>query len=356
MKKKIQILYLFSNSGFLGEDLVSEMRVHADVRYIDFAKVASGRMSKFKVYVKFLYLLVDCFFKNRYIHVHYPSNGLYRLIPIFKKISRGVFITYWGSDLHVDHNRNLVNRYSDLLSEYVEAITFPNKDIMQEFGQLYGMHQKLRVTRFGLSPLGYIDNYSADNVESSDVLRVINARSKGLSIVVCGTNLSVNQQYERVIPLLSKLTPEAKSRCFFVFCFNYGDMSILEETCKLIDKKLNHIVIRDTLFGDDIAGLRVSTDVLIQLQKNDMLSGAMQESLYAGADVITGSWLKYSVLLEHGARYTTIDDIDRDLVASLESIVSGPRKSAFFKQNKLAIGQISSWTGCIVDWLWLYEK
>jgi hypothetical protein len=93
---------------------------------------------------------------------------------------------------------------------------------------------------------------------------------------------------------------------------------------------------------------------MIQVQTTDQFSGAMQEHLYDGNHVITGSWLPYDLLKRKGVLFDQINHMD-ELPATIRRVfVNYATNSSLRKKNATIMHEISAWEHTIDDWLKLY--
>ncbi len=109
------------------------------------------------------------------------------------------------------------------------------------------------------------------------------------------------------------------------------------------------------MYEEQVSKLRVITDVFINPQVSDALSNAMLESLYTGALVLNGSWLKYSILDESGIvyyKYDSIEALGKALCSIIDCYESKKKETLF---NKKKVYEISSWEYLRKKWLQLYS-
>jgi len=176
-------------------------------------------------------------------------------------------------------------------------------------------------------------------------------------LVVCGYNASVNQQHEAMIEALIKIKSEIPPEVRFVFPIssNAGLERKKHIENLLQQSGLRYSSITSYLSNQQLAELRYVTDIMVQLQRTDQLSGSMQESLFAGSHVITGNWLPYAIFDELGVKMIKIEHVDMMGDALLKVISKGASPSAHALQNAAAIWQLSSWEKNINSWLSLYK-
>ncbi|NOI95782.1 hypothetical protein [Vibrio sp. T3Y01] len=341
------VFYIFSNGQFLGEELVYKVDQECSVRYFDYSKYSNRYIATLYLILRIILFFITGLSSKKIIHIHYPTRIIYKLIPLFSLFSNKLLITYWGSDFY--KNKDLVNHFFSSINNHVDVITFTNENTSSEFVRLFEYVGKIKITRFGLSPIDYIDTYESEKVQSQVIKDIISKRKTKKSVMV-GTNVSHNQQLEKLIPIINNY--RNREKFFFVFCFNYGDLKLANKMKNDIGDDIDCIIIEEKLSGYDLAGLRSNTDILIQVQITDQLSGAMQETLYAGGRVVTGSWLPYSVLLDRGVHLYLVDKVDTEITNILDSMGTN---NIYLQQNKSGISNLSSWNSCLDMWLDLYN-
>ena len=99
-----------------------------------------------------------------------------------------------------------------------------------------------------------------------------------------------------------------------------------------------------------MAALRLLSDIFIQVQTTDALSGSTQEHLYAGSFTIVGDWLPYKILKESGVVFNSVRSIS-EIIDIIELFNS--ECTDFKEKNIYAIGMLSSWQYTIKDWVML---
>lgn len=251
-------------------------------------------------------------------------------------IGTSYVIHFWGSDYQYWKKRNnLILRFCCQKAKFV---TFANTQLQIEAKELLGAGIKFRTLRFGLEAIDLIDKHHS----------YIDA--KKINVVV-GTNAQPGQQHREIIDAISQISEASADNFFYIFPLNYGDQKNKEAVKEqLKQSKLRHEVIENYLLGKDLAKFRQETSILIQLQKTDAMSGAMLESLYAGAKVITGSWLPYDDLRTRGISWQEIENIS-DLIYTLPRITGA---AIDHKKNKEIVASIARWKNLTPEWIDCY--
>ncbi len=282
-----------------------------------------------------------------FVHVGYS--------PWVKRIRRKTprfVVSVFGSDFY--QSPPVIRRLIKRIVLHADVFTAANPQTGSDFMQYYALsNDKMRLCRFGLSPLENIRNVNA--IGSETAKEDLGFRADQL-VVVCGYNASPLQQHEEMIESLRKKANQYPGNILFVFPIasnatadRKDQIASLLKTSGLpfqtIDTYLNEV---------DLAKLRIAADVMIQVQKTDQLSGSMQEHLFAGSVVITGNWLPYAVFDEAGVFYRKVDkvqDCGASLVDAVQNIEAYRAKGI---NNAEIIWKLSSWEANIVNWLRLY--
>jgi hypothetical protein len=255
-------------------------------------------------------------------------------------IGRPYAIHLWGSDFVYWRRRN--NWLLRFVLRRARFVSLANTQMLAEARTLWGKQVWFRTLRFGLDALDGLREATG----SSDP----NTRPDTLQIVM-GTNSQVAQQHEEMIHAIESIPETTKLRCNFVFPLNYGDRDNRERVLtRLKQASFQHSVLDRMLFGSQLVDFRRSTHVLVQIQTHDALSGAMLESLYAGARIITGRWLPYDDLRSQGIDWIEIDRT-AELVAALQTVIDRPID---VDHNRLIVAQLADWQQVLPGWVAAY--
>jgi hypothetical protein len=189
--------------------------------------------------------------------------------------------------------------------------------------------------------------------EGQGSLRRQKRRRAELKTVVVGTNSQRAQQHAAIIQQLAGLPLEFRQQCRFIFPLNYGDRTNRLEVLRLLQSApFEYEVLDRMIFGAELAEFRQSTDILIQIQRHDALSGAMLESLYAGACVITGRWLPYDDLRMAGVDWIEVESA-AGVATALEEAFN---RTVDSDRNKRVASSFGRWSLVAEEWLSHYRK
>ena len=291
------------------------------------------------------------------INIHY-LNPIYRFFvnELRGKTSK-LYVTMWGSDFYRvnDRTKNKLKR----VFNSCDLITFTNDSMKNDFLNYYeDYHQKVKVCRFGLEVLDFIDEVKT-NKKLKEYKKKFFSKydiDSQKMIIACGYNSGPGQQHEKIIDSIKLISNEKLEDVIFLFPMAYGD----EENRKKIELLLqncefNYKVLTDYLEGNEIALLREISDIMINIQTTDQFSGSMQETLYAGNILINGGWLPYDTFKKEGAFFLEVNDLT-ELAEKLEYCIDNCEDlKSKTKNNRDIIWNLSSWQNNSKDWYNLYQ-
>lgn len=289
-----------------------------------------------------------------FVHFHFIDADSYFLSGRFKKtVGSKIIFSIWGSDLYRVGKNDEKKFFS--ACQHADLLTFTNRQALQFFKDNYEWQtNNLLICRFGLAPLEALKEFSVSKSESKNVM----GWDGDKLAVVIGYNLSPAQQH---LEILSSFKHEKlrkfKDKIQLIVPLTYQGT---EKYKNQILEKLNQLPYKYKVYADfmtdgEVAHLRNASDVMIQLQTTDQLSGSMQEHLFAENIVITGSWLPYQTLKEEGAWFIEVDKVD-ELVTVLPAVLENYKEYAPKTVNSSkAIAKLSLWDQNIDSWIALYK-
>ena len=252
-----------------------------------------------------LYDLID-------FHAYYPTyNSLMRTCV---KKGRKFDITLWGSDLmRANEERKRLLQYGFDKCRRIK-MSENLHDVMQEsYGTIYD--EKSRIVYFGNSDLPVIDGLK--EIETKEIKQKLYGDTAGKKIVVCGYNGISSQNHNEIIKALSTLN-EAEKKCIHVVLpMTYGaTKEYISSIRRQIERQSVSYTILDTfLESKEVAVIRKTADIVINVQNTDAIAGSLQDHLYCGNVCIFGEWLNYSPYTRNNIYYikTSMRDIAKHL-------------------------------------------
>lgn len=298
-----------------------------------------------------LYLLR---FKKKYdiLHVQFLNDNII-YFNIFSRIAPKIIFSIWGSDFYRAKGVNLF--FKKRVLKNADIVTFANEQTKDDFSKKISSKAEYKICRFGLLPLDYLQNINSTKLESRNYLGL----PKNKIIITIGYNLNPNQQHLMILQEIIKLkNSDYFKDIFLILPITYpNDKSRYKTTLiKFLElSELPYKIYETFLPETDSAHLRNCSDIMIQLQTSDQLSGAMQEYLYSENIVITGSWLPYKVLFDKGIKMISVNSIS-ELSGVLNKTIENLdviRNSV--SENKNIILEFSSWDKNIRSWIEIYN-
>lgn len=241
------------------------------------------------------------------IHYHFctPQNLIF---ANYLKKDIDSIASFWGSDLmRITGVENVF--YVSSALQNCTAITLQTPEMAEMFYCKYGrdFYKKIYILRFNLNLdiFKQIDILKSNKAELK-LFRDAHLLNSKEYIVAIGHNAFQENNHLKIIESLNNLPLNLKCEITLVLHLSYGGNKKYIELLKSISRKEDTLDIRiiTSYFGPkEMAMLRISTNLMIQMPISDALSGAMTEVLYAGNNVIAGSWLPYGLLRRKGIHF-----------------------------------------------------
>jgi len=348
---------VFDNTGFKVYLLCYEPVREYYIEYYEKHCVlflGNPRKSSNKIFRLYYLLYAKLKIKMDIIHIHYLSNGALRFALFAKAKKSKIIGTYWGSDIfRISKKRAKIIKKK---LEKTDAITMLSEKITDRFLELYGnefMDKCILNMPFGNEVFLHIDDIEK-KFSHKDCKKEFNADSDKILISI-GYNGSEAQQHDMVLEQLAHLSDKIKDKINIILHMGYGVSSKLYiQKVKNLSNTLGikTILLNTFLDFDEIARLRIASDIYINAQVTDDYSGSIMEYLYAGCMLISGEWLKYCQFDNCGVFYIKFRDFSELSKLVTEVIESGKEKIV---GNRDVIKSIFSWDCIKYKWQSLYN-
>lgn len=273
--------------------------------------------------------------------------------PILKKFTKSNLIfSYWGSDLFRAGDRQLFFR--GIFARCADYITFDNKDLQKKFKKVYKWADQVpaEVILFGLPVLGIIkEKYK--NWSLSDIRKKWNIPNDKI-VVAVGYNGHPQQQHIQILKTIGKMDETDRKRIVLLIQMTYGGSKEYRSKVLAEAKKTGceYRDIRRFLSDDEVADLRIITDIYINAQTTDAFSGSVCENLYAGTKLLNARWLRYQEFEEHNFKFwefNKIEEIGKFIKTAME-------QEADCSENRELIWQLRSWEFCASKWERMFQS
>lgn len=305
---------------------------------------------------KDMYELRDALNKiNKYeiIHIHFLTPFYGDVAELIRSKCDKLIITIWGSDFlrSTQEHKNMQRK----LIETSDIITFDNEFVLNDFADYFGGYcrEKSVICRFGLTALEYLNNLgNVDKNEIRDELKV----PKNDIVVTCGYNANMEQNHLGIIKSIKQIKDKLPSNLYFIFPMTYSwDEQYVKNVKKqLKNSGLKYKVLYDFMSLEQNAKYTIISDIMIQVQTTDTLSASMQEQMYCGNIIITGSWLPYKSLKENRIYFLETDSVDKIGEKLIETVNNINKIKNKCKINTQLIWDYSAWENTIEDWKRIY--
>jgi glycosyltransferase involved in cell wall biosynthesis len=290
------------------------------------------------------------------IHNHYLSQRDlalgYRLRRAFPE-ARWV-CSFWGSDLMRATGLELgrMRRYVDACDHVTVHSALHVKRVGEVFGQ--AAERKTALVYFGQTIFTDIDRVHAGSDKAACKAHFGLPAEK--PVICLGYNASPTHRHLQLLEGLQTLPAETLAGWSLVLQMTYGsdDDSYFATVKEAVDAMPCHtLVLTEFMDGTESAFLRLAADAFVLAIPTDAFSASLQEYLYAGAQVLRASWLRYPQLEELGIETNEFTDI-----AEVPALLQRALKHRLTEKEKAAralLGKRYAWESVREGWLKLYE-
>lgn len=291
------------------------------------------------------------------IQCHYVL-GLYANATYLKEHCNRLYFSFWGGDkyskylgstkLFREKIKNILLNYSDGLinGDYSTARNWAINDRIPTFYR----------GNFGSAPLENLF-YLLEKESHSMSKEFWHIPPNKLSVQLGYSGKEIHQ-YIEIVEELKKYDEYKNSIHLLVPMTRDRNNEYVDKVeIALKNSGYTYTLIKDRFLSDmEVAKLRNSVDVFLQLASRDGYSRSVIEVLFAGALVIYGEWLGYEQKFKRDGFYGIS-------VSSIENACSGLGKiidnfdnySEMLKLNKEKANSKYLWSECINDWVAVYQ-
>ncbi|MFT3788479.1 MAG: hypothetical protein QM770_20295 [Tepidisphaeraceae bacterium] len=281
-------------------------------------------------------------------------KGLWQLDLVPKGAK--VVLSIWGSDLlrvagEYEYGRQLAAlKRADVIT--VQSLEL-RETLLAKFGR--ELKPKVHLATFGTARLPLLAKRSSD-----DALRAFRRTfeiPEAEFTVVVGHAATPFDHHVPILEALATLPEEWKRRLALVLPMAYGGNESYATSVRdaLASMGIRGVQLRSMLSDDQIVLLRHASDVFVYLPESDALSGSVQEALFAGNAVISGSWLPYYSRLRRGG--VPIADVEAfdELPAVLVHVLSSLDEWRVGEAGRKVIRSLCDWSQCVDAWVDAYR-
>jgi len=284
-------------------------------------------------------------------HIHFVSLKALLIAKLARKRSTRLIVSVWGSDFLRTSER--FKSRQERVYDRADYITFATNEMLEKFNDYYQDKyvEKLRICTFGLAPL---ESLKKMKLTKEDCRRHFSIPEDAITVCV-GYTAGAWHRHKEVIQSIARNKSGLPDNLFLIFPMTYGrDEKYVAEVKEEIRKLgIKNLVIDNFMTPKESAMLKMTTDVFVNVQLADALSGSMLEHLYAGSVVITGSWLPYRALDDMGIKVCKVDKVED--VGWVIRLVLADVSSWKNESSKENIYKFVSWENNIESWVRLWK-
>lgn len=284
------------------------------------------------------------------IEVHMPSASIQmyfirKMMQIVNCKSRAVF---WGTDI-LGINREQAQKMEALMRT-CDDIVLGTADMRKKFAYYYGEKYNAKIVnaKFGSIAFDSIKN-ALSQYSETDCKKKLGIENDKIVIAV-GYSGMRRQQHLNVINALNSLSKDNKAKIvLLIHMGNQYDHVYLEEIKKALEKSgLESCILCKKYSVEDIAILRIATDIFLHAQTSDASSSTIRECIYAKAILINPVWINYEEYDKLGIKYLEYEDFD-ELPELVEKVLTDKINIDKEKNAKLMYNNFS-WEAVKNQW------
>lgn len=259
---------------------------------------------------------------------------------IFKLINTKIVkLTIWGSDFY--RADNIRREQQRPIYQKCDRIQILTSSMKSDFLNYYkDFEDKIDVVNFGVSQFDVIDKVEKTIFSKSKK----NQKYFNKRLIVCGYNGIEAQQHNLIIDAINNLDQITQEKIFLVFPMTYGgDKKYkFELESRLKKTGIPFKILKTHLSKEEVALLRLESDIVINIQLTDAFSASLQEHLYAENLLLVGDWLPYSILDDNHIYYkkSSLKNLSIEIADCIENFQLYQKKT---KHNKNKMHELSSW-------------
>jgi hypothetical protein len=285
------------------------------------------------------------------VNILYLQPQLRKFARYLSKHNKRLMVSYAGSDFYRISER--VKEKVEILLERCNAITFGNYQMAEDFNEYYRNKYKTKIysADFGMDILPMLDKNN--NAVSKSTFRKNNGINKDDIIITIGYNGHDEQQHIKIIEKLKQIN---RDNIFLLIPFTYGGTpEYLQQVNELLVKsKFRFRIFTKYLPDEDIADIRINSDIAINIQFSDQSCLSLLEHLYCGGVVLIAEWLPYKFWDDMGVYYHKVNE--NNLTDKLAMVITNIKEEKVkCGNNGTFIKKIFSWEHQIKLWLQAFQ-
>lgn len=322
-----------------------------NIQKIKYYRKRDRKMFSFPIIGKWIKLFFNMQELNKkyqfdFVHLQFvvPFDVL-RIFLLKKGKMTKLFASFWGSDLLRVSDRTLL--LEKIFLRNYNYITADSYSMVERYNKFFGnTKNKLDIVYYGVSLIPYIDRWLSEKKQCLNDLSI----PKDKIVISIGYNGRPQQQHDKVINVLNVL--ENKKDYFLLIQSSYGNEDVVykQKLKTILDNSgFQYKIISNYLTMDELAKLRVITDIFINAQTTDAFCNSIKEYMYSKTQIINASWLHYPEIDTLQLKINEFSNFDQ-----IPSLLEKQVNEEELEWNREIIGKNSSWETCRQRWAKIY--
>ena len=176
--------------------------------------------------------------------------------------------------------------------------------------------------------------------------------------ITCGYNASKAQRHHLMIDGIIANKVNLPPNTAIVIPLTYGsDKEVIKQSIltQIEGTGLNVVFLTSFMTTEQVAALRLITDLFIHIQTTDAYNASLQEFILADTTCINGAWLRYPSLQKYGSPYYECESLE-DLPQLLSNILLARTNPISIHPSILTEIKSNSWSNRIKGWIQFYNN
>ena len=265
-----------------------------------------------------------------FIDIHYFSRNY---LSFLHSCNKPFKITVWGSDFYrISKEEASLKKKIYRKAAIIQVETKKVKADLVDYDRT--LENKIRVCNFGIDLIDEMSKFKG----------TISKKEGDKIVITCGYNGDIGQQHIKMIDSIKALPKEIRTKLLVYLPVTYGLSQVhkneIEGALKDVDFEYRLFVKR--LTNEELAILRIETDIAINIQLSDSLSSSLLQHLYAGSILLLGDWLPHTTYDDNDLFYkrVSIQELTNTIIECVSNLSNYKEKAT---QNEQKVISFASW-------------
>ena len=294
------------------------------------------------------------------IHCHWLISPLVLCADEIKLHCDKLFATFWGGELTQWKVLLSQNLYLKRLKNFLGKVDFVINSQASELSfvkQFPCIKDKYRYGTLGAVGLDHLADYLANS--SRDISKQYFELPKEKISVMIGYSGKEIHQHIPIIEQIGQYKENTDNLHLLLPMTRDASPLYIDKVRLALDKiGISYTLLSNRFLSDqEIAILRHSTDIVLQLSRFDGFSRSILEAFCARSLVIYGNWLGYEAHMKvAGLKGIEVDSIEAGITALFKNKDSLNIFDSILTTNSQKVLENNKWENCIKSWVEIYKS